>query len=232
MSYCDEHATSPELAEDLPAFAVLPIGAFEQHGPHLPLGTDTTVAGEFGRRLAAEFGGFALPVIPYGTSYEHIGFPGTITLRWQTLAAVVTDVVTGCWEQGISLVFVLSGHGGNFILNPCVRELNNMRRPPGCQAVLIPESIVLGDNPPSELHASRSETAMMMAIASTDVHIDRAVDFVPEVARVELTNTPLVQLSKTGVWGRPTGATSDEGERLVAEQFELLCNYARRWIHE
>jgi creatinine amidohydrolase len=230
MRYCDEHTTSPEVVAAQPAFAVLPVGAFEQHGPHLPLGTDTIVAREFGRRLAADLGGLALPVIPYGTSYEHIGFSGTVTLRWQTLAAVVTDVVTGCWQQGIRLVFVLSGHGGNFILNPCVRELNALQRPEGCQAVLIPESVLLGDSPDGELHASRPETAMMMAIAPETVHIDRAVDFVPETARAELTNTPLAQLSTTGVWGRPSGATPSEGERLVAQRFERLCDYVRGWV--
>jgi creatinine amidohydrolase len=231
MSYCDERSTSPEVVAARPAFAVLPVGALEQHGPHLPLVTDTIIAAEFGHRLAAELGGLVLPAIPYGTSYEHLGFAGTVTLRWQTLATVVSEVVAGCWQQGISLVFVLSGHGGNFVLNPCVRDLN-ASRPAGCRAVLIPESVVFGDRPAGELHASRPETAMMMAFAPDLVHADRAVDFVPDVARAELTNVPVAELSVTGVWGTPTGATRDEGEGLVARRLDRLCDYARHWVDE
>lgn len=231
MSYCDERSTSPEVVAARPAFAVLPVGALEQHGPHLPLGTDTIVAAEFGRQLAAELGGLMLPAIPYGTSYEQLGFAGTVTLRWQTLAAVVSDVVTGCWRQGIGLVFVLSGHGGNFILNPCVRDLN-ATRPTDCRAVLVPESVVFGDSPAGELHASRPETAMMMAFAPDLVHPDRAVDFVPEAARAELTNRPLAELSASGVWGTPTGATRADGERLIAKRLERLVDYARPWVEE
>lgn len=229
MTYCDEFATSAEISAARPAFAVLPVGAHEQHGAHLPLATDTLVAQALGRQLAARLGGLVLPAIPYGTSYEHLGFPGTITLRWKTLAAVVADVIKACWQQGIGLVFVLSGHGGNFILNPCVRDLN-AARPGDCRAVLVPESVLLGDNPVGELHASRPETAMLLALAPDAVHLEHAVDFVPTANRAELTNVPLAQLSPTGVWGTPTAATRDEGERLLANRLNRLCDYAQGWL--
>lgn len=231
-SYCDEYATSAEVAERRPPFAVLPVGAHEQHGAHLPLASDSIAAHAFAKALATELGGLLLPTIPYGTSYEHIGFPGTITLHWNTLAAVVSDVVTSCWRLGIGLVFVLSGHGGNFILNPCVRDLN-ANRPDGCRAILVPESVLHGDGyATGELHAGRAETAVLMAISPDAVRVDRAVDRVPDVERAELTNRPLIELSPSGIWGRPSEATRAEGERLHAQRVRRLRDYAARWLEE
>lgn len=232
-AYCDEVSTSVEVAQRKPRFAVLPVGSHEQHGGHLPLAADSLTARATAAQLARDLGGLLLPTIPYGTSYEHVGFAGTVTLRWSTLAALVNDVVSECWRQGIPLVFVLSGHGGNFILNPCIRDLNMLPerdRPQGYQVVLVPESVLAGDGRPGELHAGQGETSLLMAIAPAAVHQERAADFVPDEQRAELTNRPLSEISPTGVWGRPTLATREEGERMVAARAKRLRAYAERWL--
>ncbi|MBJ7603280.1 MAG: creatininase family protein [Candidatus Dormibacteraeota bacterium] len=213
------------------AWAILPIGAHEQHGAHLPLETDTIVAGALSMAVAARLGGRALPALPYGTSSEHIDFAGTVPLRWATLAAVVTDVVAACWYHHVDPVFVLSGHGGNFILNPTLRELNAHNRPDH-QAVLIPESVVFGPAmTETDLHAGRWETSLILHLRPDLVQMGNAVDEVPRnVIRGDLTNRPMQHFTRSGVWGRPTEATPEEGERLFAEMVGRLVGYVGGWV--
>ncbi len=213
------------------AWAILPVGAHEQHGAHLPLETDTIVAEALSQAVAAKLGGQALPALPYGTSPEHIDFPGTVPLRWATLAAVVTDVIGACWRHQVDPVFVLSGHGGNFILNPTLRELNALHRPDH-QAVLIPESVVFGPVlSETELHAGRWETSLILHLRPDLVQMANAVDEVPtDVLRADLTNRPMQHFTRSGVWGRPTEATAEEGQRLFAEMVERVAGYVARWV--
>jgi creatinine amidohydrolase len=229
-SFCGLRATSVEVSERSPNFAVLPVGAHEQHGAHLPLSTDTIVASWAGEQVARRLGGLLLPTIPYGTSFTHRTFAGTVTLEWSTLAALVGDVVANCYEHGVMTVFIMSGHGGNFILNPCVRSIN--ARCPEGQTVLVPETVFFGASMTADdFHAGRWETSLGLALAADDVRMERAVDFVPAgVNRAELTNRPISQFTPTGVWGHATEATVEEGHRLLDEMGERLCAYVAGWL--
>ncbi len=194
-SFCGVRATSTDVSERAPEFAVLPVGAHEQHGAHLPLNTDTMVASWAGEQVARRLGGLLLPTIPYGTSFTHRTFAGTVTLEYTTLAALVGDVVGNCYAHGVMTVFIMSGHGGNFILNPCVRSIN-ARHPQG-QTVLVPEGVFFGESMTADdFHAGRWETSLALALASDDVRMERAVDFVPSgINRAELTNRPISEFT-------------------------------------
>jgi creatinine amidohydrolase len=231
-SFCGLRAASTEVSERAPTFAVLPVGAHEQHGAHLPLSTDTIVASWAGEQVARRLGGLLLPTIPYGTSFTHRTFAGTVTLEWSTLAAVVGDVVANCYDHGVMTVFVMSGHGGNFILNPCIRSINARRREG--QTVLVPESVFFGESMTADdFHAGRWETSLGLSLAGDDVRMDRAIDFVPSgVNRAELTNRPISQFTPTGVWGRATEATAEEGGRLLEEMRDRLCTYVSGWLDQ
>ncbi len=109
--------TWPELAAARRAgcdTAVVPLGATEQHGPHLPFATDTLIAEALAARFCARVPeAIAVPALPLGCSAEHGGFPGTLSLRWETLRAVLGDVLAGLAAQGFRRVVVFSAHGGN-----------------------------------------------------------------------------------------------------------------------
>jgi creatinine amidohydrolase len=107
----------PELAAALAAgerTALVPLGATEQHGPHLPFATDTWIGDALALRLAERLPeAIALPTLSFGCSREHLAFPGTIDLRPATLAAVLADVMASLVRHGFAGAFVFSAHGGN-----------------------------------------------------------------------------------------------------------------------
>jgi creatinine amidohydrolase len=96
------------------ACAVVPLGAVEQHGPHLPFATDAWIADALAARVCARWpGAVALPAGPFGCSPEHADFPGTLALRSETLTALLVDLVASLARHGFASVFVFSAHGGN-----------------------------------------------------------------------------------------------------------------------
>lgn len=222
--------TSPGITRAAPSFAILPVGSCEQHGSHLPIRTDTFIVDAVVSKVAARTGGFVIPTLPYGTSPEHAGFAGTLSLGWTTLAAVVVDLVRSCIASGIDLVFVVSGHGGNFILNPCLRELNAVL-PEYQRAVLVPESALVGPEVEADdLHAGHWETSIMLHLAPDMVVMDNAVDFVPASAvRSDLTNMRIQHVSPSGVWGRPVGSTAEAGAALLEAAAARVAAFIESW---
>lgn len=109
--------TSPEMADAVSRIevALQPIGATEQHGPNLALGTDFVAADRIARKIAAELGPRALllPVLPFGLSHHHTGFPGTITLDPETVIRLCFDVARSIDRHGIRAIVFVNGHNGN-----------------------------------------------------------------------------------------------------------------------
>jgi creatinine amidohydrolase len=127
-------STWPELAERLARgarLAVLPLGALEQHGPHLPFGTDTWIADELAERLCARLpGAVRLPALALGASSEHLSFPGTLSLGEATLASALCDVARSLARHGFEEIFCFSAHGGNLgVLRSAADELERAARP-------------------------------------------------------------------------------------------------------
>lgn len=204
-------------------FTLLPIGSTEQHGSVLPMGMDWIVATEMAFEVGKRLGAYVLPTIPMGTSMEHRGSSGTVWLRPATLAAVVNDIADTLAVWGMTRLAVLSGHGGNFILGPTVRLLNTEH--PDRTVILVSESVQYGSSIGlDDLHVGKTEMSIGCYLLGVDPP-DPNADFVPEATREELNNSPLLELSPTGVWGRPSQADPELGQREFEARVDRVTKY-------
>jgi creatinine amidohydrolase len=171
--------TAPQVAAELTGESILclPIGSTEQHGPHLPLGTDTIIA----ERLAAAIAGrvasrhqvWLLPALPFGLSLEHAWAPGTISLRVVTLAAMVGQLASEYRRatQARRLVIV-NGHGGKrAILEPLMQEITADHGLAVCTLHTGSLSAIRPDSPVADIHAGIGETSLMLHLAPEIVNM-------------------------------------------------------------
>lgn len=224
-------ATWRELMNDRPLL-VLPLGSTEQHGPHLPLDTDTRVASAVARGLADRLDPVLLgPAMPYGASGEHAGFPGTVSLGTQVLERVIVELVRSV-DDTARAVMVVNGHGGNAAaLMSARRILAGEGRPvhlwAPTRALARTAGIPATDH---DLHAGRTETSLLH-LAPDLVRLNLATAG-PSPSLDELVAQGVAALSPTGVLGDPAGASAAEDARLldayVDDAVERLLSWARR----
>lgn len=216
----DVNNTSQELEHSVVDMAILPVGAIEQHGPHLPLSVDWVEAEALARGVAERLDAFLLAGIPYGNSQAHDGFRGSISLSPETLAAVVQDIARSLLTQGFRHIVVLNSHGGNLVLKLAVRELN-LTQDQG-KVILVPFSPVavegisqILESAHEEQHAGEMETSVMLHLAPEHVR-DMRIDHVPDVGPVYFDYALMKELCPDGIWGRPSLATAEKGEQVLA----------------
>lgn len=217
-------ARSPELGhEQRRRTLIVPLGSTEQHGPHLPLATDTIIAEAWAAALArsidADAPGTALvaPALPYGAAGEHQSFAGTLSIGTAATVTVVVELARSAAHLVDHVVF-LSGHAGNLeALSAAASQL----RDEGHRV-----DIVVPVLPGADAHAGRTETSLMLHLAPHLVALDRAEpgDTRP-IAEIlpQLRMRGVSGVSENGVLGDPAGASADEGRQLL----ERLVNHAR-----
>ncbi len=217
-----EELTWPEAARRVASGAtlLLPVGSTEQHGPHLPLTTDTDIAVAVASAAARRRRRLLVaPPLAYGCSGEHQGFCGTLSMGAEATELVLVELGRSA-TLDFSAVVVVSTHGGNS--EPVARAVARLRaegRP------------VVAWSPtwPGDLHAGRTETSLMLAVAPEQVHLDRAE---PGDRRSIGTLLPILRrqgvraVSPNGVLGDPAGATAEEGRRLLAGAADELAGVA------
>jgi creatinine amidohydrolase len=216
------HRSSTQIAAAEPGMAVLPVGACEQHGPHLPCDTDARMASWAARQVCARTGVLLLSTLEYGTSAEHRGYVGTMSLRPSTLAAIIEDICDSCADSGIQRVAILSAHGGNWILRPTVRDIN--RRHPNRTVMVVPERALWPGSSADELHAGGMETSIMLYLDPDSVG-EVPPDFVPPHPREVLDALPMRAFCPDGIWGAPSTASADHGRQVLARMVEATCAY-------
>ncbi|MER3397330.1 MAG: creatinine amidohydrolase [Chloroflexota bacterium] len=231
----DNRATWPEFQAQRPEVAVLGIGAVEQHGPHLPVGTDLLAVEALARLVAERLDAWLLPSIPVSLSECHGPLGGTVWLKPATLAAVLRDIARSLEEQGVRVLVVINGHGGNFILEPTVERLNRDLR--ALKVLLAPESLALlpGQSPifataDREVHAGEVETSVMLHLRPELVRSARP-DGVVAVGREFLDYVTIDRLNPDGVWGCPVHADPQKGERALTARVEAIVGYVLGAVH-
>lgn len=198
----------------------VPVGATEQHGPHLPLDTDTRVAVALADGLATRRPDVVVaPAVPYGSSGEHAGFPGTLSIGQQALEQLIVELVRSADDwRGVVLV---CGHGGNLAaLRWAVARLESERRQVLCWAPNVPGG---------DAHAGRTETSLLLALCPDAVHLDRAEagERRPLSSIMDrLRHDGVAAVSANGVLGDPKGASAAEGRELL----ELLVSDLTRAV--
>ena len=223
---------------------ILPLGATEQHGSHLPLGTDNCRAAALAERLAERLPALAAPVIPIGCSDEHGGFAGLLSLEAETLAAVIVDCARRMVAWGVQRLVVLSAHGGNG--RALALAETRLRQELPMLAVWIPDAmtvcgaavltIAIEAGLPFNavgLHAGEWETSELLRLSPEQVRMDRAApghtgDMDEALATLVANGTRA--LTATGVVGDPRSANAERGERYLAAQ--TVCYEAawRQWL--
>ena len=211
--------TIDEIVSQNPSLAILPIGSVEQHGAHLPTGTDWYIASALGRKVAERIEGYLLPALPVSTCREHMGKKGSVWMDPDIFYNMILSMVNSLKEQGFRRVLTLQCHGGIFILPPAVRQANALHNPE-----LMMVNIDFGVMPKEltgygagEIHAGDTETSLMLHIAPETVHMERAVASWPTVPRPYLNYGSVFRASPSGVWGDPTIATAEKGKEILEQ---------------
>jgi creatinine amidohydrolase len=224
----------PDIKEKLESgytTAVFAIGSTEQHGPHLPLITDSLIGDVVALKVAEKLGNaLQAPMIRIGLSEHHLAFPGTISLKPETLMAVINDFVDSLKTHGFKTIILLPSHGGNFAtVGKVIEELQQKHTDlkvtgfTDLQAfvdALISYSEEYGVTAyDAGAHAGESETSFILALAGTLVQTDRyAPGYLGPLGEKEVNiifEQGMPALSEKGVLGDPTAATSEKGNVYI-----------------
>ncbi len=224
--------TSPEVAELLRSnpVAVIPIGSVEQHGPHLPNGTDTFAAELVAKATANSLEGLYVPFGPYGVTPIHAGHPGTINLRRSTFEALLTDICEELIDHGIGrFVFVNWHEGNNASLDAVATEVQSRHDDVyliTAHACYVAQRVYAASG--GELtHGGGIEVLAVLAHDPTLVHVDRAGDATRPDLAIELDAmrrnpelhgyiTDVTEIDADGWYGNPSWATEEASKDYAA----------------
>ncbi len=215
-------AAWPELERDADLL-IVPLGATEQHGPHLPVATDSEIALALARAAAERLpGALVAPLLPYGASGEHEGFPGTISIGRAALELLLVELGRSA-SASFARILLLSAHGGNAeAVGAAAARLREEGR----------EVLAWSPRWGGDAHAGRCETSLMLALAPGRVRLERAAagnlaplaELLPDLRRAGVR-----PLAPNGVLGDPEGASVEEGRALLGAAVAELVAEVEAW---
>jgi creatinine amidohydrolase/Fe(II)-dependent formamide hydrolase-like protein len=219
--------------------AILPVGSTEQHGPHLPIGTDSYDAYWIAKRVAQSLSPpkpIVLPPVNYGVSLHHMKFPGTVSLNPETLISVVYDIAVSLYKHGVRLLLIVNGHGGNIPALQCAMQRLSYQF--SDLTVIADTGEISTEERKSVIetsedsHSGECETSTTLANREGFVRTDRLKKEIPEFRSNFLSfsgkNTVpwgfrTHELSESGIMGDATKASLEKGRRLLDAHVRNLC---------
>lgn len=219
---------------------ILPIGATEQHGPHLPVMTDTrqvtAVLATAFDLLDQSIQAWSLPALPYSKSNEHNAFAGTLSLSASTLTSILKDLAVSVKRSGFKRLALLNGHGGNVGLLDCVAR--DIRYETGLMCFVIQPSYwlqapfsVSEEEKRFGLHAGELETSLMLKLEPSFVDMSKALRAYPDFPSQDFHLFGAASVawlthdwSATGVFGDASLATKEKGEHILRHAAERLAH--------
>jgi creatinine amidohydrolase len=237
-----EEMTWPEVREAIAAGkrrAIVMLAAMEQHGPHLPIGTDTYLGYATGVRLARRLGdALVAPVITIGYSAGHLPMAGTVSIEEPTLEAVISDVCRSLARHGFREIVFLCSHGGNYrALRNVLPRLRDEHAGLRVSAVTDFDEWLENtrafaareglDMARLGVHAAQGETSLMLASRPDLVQLDHACEGFMGDASIRWRSTvppPMDTMSPTGILGDARGSTAALGEKMFADRIERLAS--------
>ena len=223
--------------------ALLPVGAIEQHGPHLPLDTDAFDAEYLARRVAKSCTNpkpILLPLIPYGVSYHHEDFKGTISITNETLARLTYEVGMSAARNGITKLIIINGHGGNAAtLHFAAQMINRDAHVFTCvdSGETSDTDIEAMVDTPNDVHAGEIETSTSLAVRPALVQFEKARKSIPRFSSRYLDFSSkrsvdwyarTAKLSASGIMGDATKATREKGEKMWDVMIRNLVEFVEQ----
>ena len=199
---------------------LIPVGSIEQHGPHLPVSTDSDIVSEIAHRISEKTGFFILPTINYGVSFEYAPF-FNVSITKATLQKILIELCVSLWKNKIKTIIILNGHHGNqSALYNITRKMRNLSKGKVRVFVFSYWHFMKRDFD----HAGFVETSLMLAL-SKKVRMKNAVKgFTVDGLSTKqkrqankLAAKSFLSVAKNGVWGDPRNATAKEGRRILSE---------------
>ncbi len=215
-------------------FAVLPVGSFEQHGPHLPLITDTVVACALAKMLADSYRLILLPPITISCSHEHSQWAGTVSISMSTLASMIGDIRASLKVSGVDQLIVVNAHGGNYGLSNVVQEANSIGDTPSMAlypgrdewtAARLAAGVETTNH--EDMHAGELETSILMHVSPELVKESyKTADHVAD-HRPHLLISGMARYTETGVIGRPSLASASKGSAALESLVQQFVDHLK-----
>ena len=208
--------------------AVIPVGSIEQHGPHLPISTDSDIVTEIGKRICQKNNFLLLPTINYGISHEHAPF-FNLSLKETTLQRILSDLCISLFENNIKTIFIINGHHGN--LN-AIKNIDKKLRKILKNKIKVFVFSYWHYMKRDFDHAGFVETSLMLTI-SNEVKMNLAKKglITDGMSKQEINNLGKIasksfpKVTKNGIWGDPRKATKKDGQKIF---YEIIDNLGKK----
>lgn len=223
------------------AVALLPVGATEMHGPHLPCGTDSILAERICQKLSEKIDAVILPTVHYTQVWSLGNIVGSIGLSSETLTKTIYELLIEINRNGFNLIIIVNTHVGNYnIIKEAVRMAYNNNDDiqvlyfsyPGAKSKIAE---VMNQNMSSQgfFHADEIETSYMLYLAPEYVDMEKAINESPEIPElIDVTPMRWSEFTKTAVLGNALDATSEKGKAVIdfviSEMIRLISDYKGR----